>query len=110
MRFVTSGVGGVIVGAGFVARGGVDGRSMMSNRSGDKIPKEQCRDRDSWLSLRNRNASGKRELRENSETKERMQMSKEKFDSGSSMTAMGGGGAVCRDLDLNYVTNFHEKT
>jgi hypothetical protein len=28
MRFVTSGVGGLIAGAGFVARGGVDGRSM----------------------------------------------------------------------------------
>ena len=28
MRFVTSGVGGLITGAGFVARGGVDGRSM----------------------------------------------------------------------------------
>jgi hypothetical protein len=41
MRFVTSGVGGVMVGAGFVARGGVDGRSMMSNQTGDGIPKEQ---------------------------------------------------------------------
>ena len=28
MRFVTSGVGGLITGAGFVARGGVEGRSM----------------------------------------------------------------------------------
>lgn len=42
MRFVTSGVGGVIVGAGFVARGGVDGRSMMSNRSGDKHRKNNA--------------------------------------------------------------------
>lgn len=109
IRFVTSGVGGVIVGAGFVARGGVDGRSMMSNRSGNEL-KEQCGDRDSWL----RHGIAMQVESENLgrfQREKRTQMSKEKFDSESSMTVMmGGGGAICRDPDLNYVTNLHEKT
>lgn len=96
MRFVTSGVGGVIVGAGFVARGGVDGRSMMSDRSGDQIPKEQCEEKDSWLRHEITIQVKKKKL----ERKGRLQSSREKFDSGTSMTAMGGGGADCRDLEI----------
>lgn len=106
MRFVTSGVGGVIVGAGFVARGGVDGRSMMSNRSGDKYRKNNAETETGGFDyeIAMQVESG------NLGRKDQMQTSKEEFDSGSSMTAMGGGGAVCRDLDLNYVTNLREKT
>jgi len=43
MRFVTSGVGGLITGAGFVARGGVDGRSMPDGINGCEISHETSR-------------------------------------------------------------------